>query len=68
MNLTMNLYEHYLNDNPPEPDSEDWIIKGKHRSYFQRMGRYGSALRKYDFQTFKTRYDKFVDSFKELDN
>ena len=68
MNLTMNLYEHLLNDNPPPADSDLWIIKGKYQSFFQRMGRYGSALRKYDFPTFEKQYDEFVKSYINIDN
>lgn len=59
MEVTLNLFEHFLNDNPPAEDSEKWIIKGKHCAYFQRMGRYGSALRKYDLKLFKEEHEKF---------
>lgn len=67
MNLTMNLYEHYLNDNPPPEDSPKWILKGKRRDYFIRMGRYGSCLRKYDFPAFREQYDEFVKQHEDID-
>ena len=52
--MTRKEFEKILNDNSPEPESEEWIIGGKNR--YCHRNNYGTMLKRYDPIAFNVAY------------
>lgn len=55
--MTRKEFEKILNDNSPEPESEEWIIGGKNR--YCNRNNYGTMLKRYDPIAFNIAYREY---------
>lgn len=60
MKKTKKFYVEYLNENPPEQGSDEWIIGGVIRMSHMWRKDYGNAVRKFDPIRFQVGYNEFV--------
>jgi len=65
LHLTKACFQKYLNQNPPDKQSKDWIISRKNR-FINGNGdysKYGNALLQYDKIKFNALYLEWVDNY-----